>query len=302
MTRTGRHGVYPGSFDPPTVAHLAVADAARRAGNLDTLDLALSRIALGKDTTAQRPLAARVAALERLTTSRPWLRVVVTDARLIADIAAGYDVVVMGADKWAQVRDPAWYDDSIAARDAALAGLPRVLVAPRAGFPIAGFPIKGAEMLDVGPEHAGVSSSAARDGHHHLIAPDSRRRLIVDGNNVIGSRPDGWWRDRAGASRRLVGSLQALARRTGDRISVVLDGRPLPDLAEGVHGGVLVAYATRSGRDAADDRIVDEVARDRDPSSLTVVTSDRGLADRVRALHATVETAGALLAELDRLA
>ena len=124
------------------------------------------------------------------------------------------------------------------------------------------------------------------------------KRIIVDGNNVIGSRPDGWWRDRAGASRRLVASLQQLTRSSADRISVVLDGRPLADLPEGVHEGVLVAYATRGGRDAADDRIVDEVARDHDPASLVVVTSDRGLAERVRALGASVEGAGSLL---DRL-
>jgi predicted RNA-binding protein with PIN domain len=127
------------------------------------------------------------------------------------------------------------------------------------------------------------------------------RRLIVDGNNVIGSRPDGWWRDRPGASRRLVASLQAFARERDDRVSVVLDGRPLPDLPEGVHDGVLVAYATRAGRDAADDRIAEEVARDRDPASLVVVTSDRGLAERVRAAGATVEGAGTLLARLDEL-
>jgi predicted RNA-binding protein with PIN domain len=289
-----RRGVYPGSFDPPTVAHLAIADAARDAGALDELELAISRVALGKDAAAQRPLETRVAALERLATSRPWLRVVVTDAQLITDIAAGYDIVVMGADKWAQVRDPVWYDGSVAARDVALARLPRVLVAPRAGFEVV-----GAELLDIGPEHAGVSSSAARDGHHHLIAPDYRRRLIVDGNNVIGSRPDGWWRDRPGAARRLIAALQGLALRSGDRISVVLDGRPVSGFREGVHGGVLVAYATRAGRDAADDRIVEEVARDRDPASLTVVTSDRGLAERLRSLGATVVGAATLLAELD---
>jgi predicted RNA-binding protein with PIN domain len=127
------------------------------------------------------------------------------------------------------------------------------------------------------------------------------RRLIVDGNNVIGSRPDGWWRDRAGAARRLIASLQALADRDGDHVAVVLDGRPLPDVPEGVHRGVLVAYATRPGRDAADDRIVDEVTRDRDPASLFVVTSDRALADRVRALGAVVEGAGTLLRRLDAL-
>jgi predicted RNA-binding protein with PIN domain len=128
-----------------------------------------------------------------------------------------------------------------------------------------------------------------------------RRRVIVDGNNVIGSRPDGWWRDRPGAARRLIASLQALAARSDDRISVVLDGKPLPDVPEGVHQGVLVAYATRAGRDAADDRIVAEVERDRDPGSLVIVTSDRGLADRVRALGAAVEGAGSLLARLDAL-
>jgi nicotinic acid mononucleotide adenylyltransferase/predicted RNA-binding protein with PIN domain len=293
----GRRGVYPGSFDPPTIAHAAIAEAAVRAGQLDHLDLAISRDALGKDAASQRPLAARLAALERLTESRPWLHVIVTDARLIADIAAGYDAVVMGADKWAQVRDPAWYGEDPAERDAALARLPRVLVAPRPGFTV-----EGAEALEL-PEHLGeVSSTAAREGSHHLIPPEARRRVIVDGNNVIGSRPDGWWRDRPGAARRLIAALQVLARRSGDRISVVLDGRPLDDVPEGVHGGVLVAYATRAGRDAADDRIVTEVERDRDPSTLVVVTSDRGLSDRVRARGATVEGAGALLAQLDRLA
>jgi len=121
------------------------------------------------------------------------------------------------------------------------------------------------------------------------------RRVIVDGNNVIGSRPDGWWRDRAGAAQRLVASLQRLSQESGERICVVLDGRPLEDVAEGVHDGVLVAYATRTGRDAADERIVDGVGRDRDPASLVVITSDRALAERVRALGATVEGARALL-------
>ena len=74
-----------------------------------------------------------VAVLEAVASSRPWLGVAVTEARLIADIAARYDVVVLGADKWAQVLDPAWYGGSTEARDEALARLPRVLVAPRAG-------------------------------------------------------------------------------------------------------------------------------------------------------------------------
>jgi predicted RNA-binding protein with PIN domain len=294
VSTSERRGVYPGSFDPPTIAHLAIAEAAVRAAELDWLDLAISREALGKDAQTQRPLEARLGAVERLAASRAWLGVVVTDAQLIADIAAGYDAVVMGADKWAQVRDPAWYGDDPAARDAALARLPRVLVASRPGFTVV-----GAEVLELPADLGEVSSTAARAGGHHLIVPEARRRLIVDGNNVIGSRPDGWWRDRPGAARRLIAALQGLARRSGDQISVVLDGRPLHDVPEGVHNGVLVAYATRAGRDAADDRIVNEVERDREPASLVVVTSDRALAARVRALGAGVEGAGSLLAQLE---
>lgn len=279
-------GVYPGTFDPPTVAHLAIADAALRAADLDRLDFALSRVALGKED--RDALDQRVGALERLVADRPELGVVVTDAQLIADIARGYDAVVMGADKWAQVHDPAWYD-SEAARDAAVASLPRVLVAPRPGFAV-----QGAQVLNLDPSLREVSSSLARAGAHHLIAPEARRRLIVDAMNVIGSTPDGWWRDRDGASRRLIADLQARAHRTGERIATVLDGRPLPDLPEGVHDGVLVAYASRGGRDAADDRIVAEVERDNDPQSLTVITSDRGLTRRVQALGARVEPVSAL--------
>jgi len=282
--------------------HLAIAEAAVRGAALDRVDLAISRTALGKDAATQRPLEDRLAAIARLTESRPWLGVVVTDAQLIADIAAGYDAVIMGADKWAQVRDPAWYGDDEAARDNALSRLPPVLVAPRPGFTVA-----DAELLEVPDELGTVSSTAARAGSHHLIVPEARhvivpearRRVIVDGNNVIGSRPDGWWRDRQGAARRLIAALQALARRSGDQISVVLDGRPPADVPEGVHDGVLVAYATRAGRDAADDRIVDEVEHDRDPGSLVVVTSDRALSERVRAFGAHVEHVGTLLAQLD---
>jgi nicotinic acid mononucleotide adenylyltransferase/predicted RNA-binding protein with PIN domain len=284
-------GVYPGSFDPPTIAHVAIAEAAKRQAGLDRVDFALSRVALGKEDRADLDRRRRV--LERVVADRPELGVVVTDAQLIADIAAGYDAVVMGADKWAQVNDPAWYS-SVADRDAALARLPRVLVAPRPGYPV-----EGAEVLVLADDHGGVSSTAARAGARDLVHPRARRRLIVDAMNVIGTRPDGWWRDRDGAARRLIGALQRLAARTGDRIAVVLDGRPLAGVPEGTHDGILVAYAQRGGRDAADDRIVAEVERDRDPASLVVVTSDRGLRERVTSLGATIESASQLLNDLE---
>src|SRR5207253_3296081 len=119
--------------------------------------------------------------------------------------------------------------------------------------------------------------------------------LLVDGMNVIGSRPDGWWRNRDEAVRRLVSRLADLARTTGDDITVAFDGRPLPDLPEGEDGGVRVIYARRKGRDAADDRIVEEVQAHDDPRQLTVVTSDRELAGRVGRLGARVASAGSLL-------
>ena len=128
-------------------------------------------------------------------------------------------------------------------------------------------------------------------------------RLVVDGMNVIGSRPDGWWRDRDGAVRRLVGRLGRLAE-AGEDVTVVFDGRPPADLAEGAHSGVAVLYARRPGRDAADDRVVEVVGRateapGAEAEPLRVVTSDRRLGRRVRDLGAEVVGAGALLARLD---
>ena len=119
--------------------------------------------------------------------------------------------------------------------------------------------------------------------------------MLVDGMNVIGARPDGWWRDRDQAVRRLVARLAAMVAGGSDEITVAFDGRPLPDLAEGTHDGVGVLYARRSGPDGADDRIVEEVARHPDPGSLTVVTSDRALAGRVHRLGARVAGVTALI-------
>lgn len=118
--------------------------------------------------------------------------------------------------------------------------------------------------------------------------------------NVIGSRPTGWWRDRPGAIRELLGRLQRLVATAGDGVVLVLDWPP-PDLGEGIHGGVRVAHATRRGRDAADDRIVSLVAADPEPTSLLVVTSDRELRRRVTDLGAEVCGAGELLRRLDEL-
>ena len=108
--------------------------------------------------------------------------------------------------------------------------------------------------------------------------------------NVIGSRPTGWWRDRPGAMRKLVERLDAFARSTGDEVVVVLDGAPFALSAEHVE----VAFATRRGRDAADDDIAARAA-----PGTTVVTSDRDLSRRSTQSGAEVMGAGEFLRRLD---
>lgn len=169
---------YPGSFDPPTVAHLAVAEAAWRQCRLDHVDLVVSRSALGKDALQRPSLDDRVEVLEAVASSRPWLGVRVTDARLVADVAGGYDVVVLGADKWAQVLDPTWYGGSTDARDEAVARLPRVLVAPRAGHDAIVHDM--AERLDLHPDHLEVSSTAARAGRADWLLPEAATAAEAD--------------------------------------------------------------------------------------------------------------------------
>ena len=93
--------------------------------------------------------------------------------------------------------------------------------------------------------------------------------------NVIGSRPTGWWHDRPGAMQQLVHELQVLRQ----PVTVVFDGRAF-DVRD--PGDIDVRFASRPGRNAADDDIVGMVARAADPGSLLVVTSDRELAGRVR--------------------
>ena len=126
-------------------------------------------------------------------------------------------------------------------------------------------------------------------------------RLVVDGMNVVGSRPDGWWRDRHAAVRSLLRRLQQLVSVTGDEVTLALDGRPLPDVPEGDHGGVTVLYPGGPGRDG-DQRIVELVSNDAHPPSLQVVTSDRGLRRRVEAVGAGIGGVGAFLRRLDEVA
>lgn len=118
---------------------------------------------------------------------------------------------------------------------------------------------------------------------------------VVDGNNVMGARPDGWWRDRRGAVRRLVAQLEAYAAASGTPVTVIFDGAPF-DAGGGER--VAVRFARRRGPDAADDDIAGLVARHPEPATVTVATSDARLAARVRDRGAATEGAGAFLRRL----
>lgn len=108
------------------------------------------------------------------------------------------------------------------------------------------------------------------------------RRWIIDGNNVFGSRPDGWWRDRAAAAVRLASSVDRWQRRVGEPTVVVFDGPEPPELDGCSRPGFRVVVAPAPGRDAADHRIVAEVEdRYATEPDLVVVTADRGLIDRL---------------------
>ncbi|KUI16307.1 RNA-binding protein [Mycobacterium lehmannii] len=109
-------------------------------------------------------------------------------------------------------------------------------------------------------------------------------RWIVDGMNVIGSRPDGWWRDRHRAMVTLVKRLESW-RAHGDDVTVVFERPPQPPIDS---SAVTVAYAPRPAPNSADDEIVRLVLADDRPADISVATSDRTLAERVREAGASV--------------
>jgi predicted RNA-binding protein with PIN domain len=128
--------------------------------------------------------------------------------------------------------------------------------------------------------------------------------VVVDAANVVGSRPDGWWRDRVGAARRLLVRLAALAERLPDTdVIVVLEGaacravsgEDAPDTGE-----VRVVLAPGSGDDTIVGVTAEVVAQAHD-RAVSVVTADRGLRERVESAGATTVGPRWLLDQLDAL-
>jgi predicted RNA-binding protein with PIN domain len=97
--------------------------------------------------------------------------------------------------------------------------------------------------------------------------------------NVIGTRPDGWWKNRRSAMVRLVDQLEAWASAEGHRVTVVFEHPTSPPIRSSV---IDVEHAPKAAANSADDEIVRLVRAADRPQEITVVTSDSTLADRVR--------------------
>ena len=103
--------------------------------------------------------------------------------------------------------------------------------------------------------------------------------------NVIGCRPDGWWRDRHRAMATLVEHLEQWAIAEGAQVTVVFERPPSPPIESAV---VTVAHAPFAAPNSADDEIARLLCSEPHPDEVVVATSDRGLAERVQSAHATV--------------
>jgi hypothetical protein len=109
--------------------------------------------------------------------------------------------------------------------------------------------------------------------------------LLIDAANVVGSRPTGWWRDRAGAARTFVGQVRAAvsSERIAQPVVVVLEGKAREGVQPGLADGVTVQHAIGSG----DDMLV-AIAGRASGQTVTLVTADRELRRRAEVLGAEV--------------
>ncbi|MGI8792924.1 MAG: hypothetical protein ACR2H3_07095 [Acidimicrobiales bacterium] len=184
----GRVGVFPGTFNPMTVAHVAIAEAAWRQLGLDRLDLVVSKVPLAKEALERPTLEHRVGVLLTLAKTRPWIGVAVTEAKLLADIASGYDVIVIGADKWTQLRDPIYYGGDVTRRDDAIRRLPMLAVVARSRHVLPA----GATLLDLPPGLAEVSATGVRAGATEWMAPEAAEFDRLTGAWTDPDRYDRW--------------------------------------------------------------------------------------------------------------
>lgn len=114
--------------------------------------------------------------------------------------------------------------------------------------------------------------------------------------NVIGSRPDGWWKDRHAAMVRLVDLLERWSVEEGGDVVVIFEQPPRPPIRSTV---IEVAHAPRARANSADDEIVRRVEADPDPTHVRVVTSDNWLSDQIRTVGASAYPAEAFRRLID---
>ena len=123
-------------------------------------------------------------------------------------------------------------------------------------------------------------------------------RWLVDGMNVIGTRPDAWWKDRDAAMLRLVDMLERWAAAEGEDVTVVFERPPSPPIRSTV---IEVAHAPRPKANAADDEIIRRLRAEPQVASVVVVTSDRWLSDRASAEGASVVGADSFRSRLESI-
>lgn len=123
-------------------------------------------------------------------------------------------------------------------------------------------------------------------------------RWLVDGMNVIGTRPDMWWKDRDAAMLRLVDQLERWSAAEGEEVIVVFERQPSPPIRSTV---VEVRHAPKPRANAADDEIVRLLKADSHPHAVRVVTSDRALVERAEAEGATVEGADSFRSRIESI-
>ena len=116
-------------------------------------------------------------------------------------------------------------------------------------------------------------------------------RWLVDGMNVIGTRPDAWWKDRHAAMVRLVDLLENWAAASGEDVTVVFEKPPSPPIRSTV---IEVAQPRARGATRPTTRSCACCVAEREPGAVRVVTSDSGSADRVHAAGATRQPAAAV--------
>lgn len=153
----------------------------------------VSHRALAKEDVEHPRFENRMSVLAELTRRLDWLSAESTEQQLLVDISDGFDVLIMGADKWHQIQDPVWYDDDPVARDQAVASLPELAIAPRPPLEV-----PDEHLLLVDKEHHDTSSTNARAGDLSVMVPEARAFAEETGAWIDRPRYERWWNSQFG--------------------------------------------------------------------------------------------------------